>query len=385
MRIEKYGHGGDRITAAEAFNRSADEFLDYSANINPLGPPPRVLERIHNELSSIVHYPDPAHRLFRNKLADKLHLDEAMLLVGNGAAECMALALLAFRPSKVGVIAPCFSEYTSLAKQFGAQVESIEGQPEEDFLPKVKQVYPLFSTCDLIFIGHPNNPTGMMYPMETLETMARWAEDSQTWLVIDEAFIDFLPEEEQPTLLHTLHSYTKVILIRSMTKFYAIPGLRLGFSAANPEAIRQMKSVQVTWSVNSLALAAGEACLQEIEYERKTRELIVQERAYLSGKIQAFGWKVWPGEANFLLVRLTGAPSNQPSHSLSHRLPSSRLTAEELQHLLGMQGILIRSCSMYPGLTSQDFRIAVRNRVDNERLLCGLAKVVDDRAKGAAE
>ncbi|WCK53992.1 threonine-phosphate decarboxylase CobD [Aneurinibacillus sp. Ricciae_BoGa-3] len=369
MRIEQYGHGGDRITAAEAFNRREDEFLDFSANINPLGPPPHVLARIQHHISSIIHYPDPAHRLFKQRLADRLQVDESSLLVGNGAAECMALALLAFQPKKVGVMDPCFSEYRSLAEQFGAQVESVQGLPEEGFLPELEQVHPLFSRCDLIFVGHPNNPTGMMYTLESLQTMARWAEASHTWLVIDEAFIDFLPEAQQLTLLHSLDVYTKVILIRSLTKFYAIPGLRLGFSAAHPEAIRRMKGVQVTWSVNSLALAAGEACLQETDYHQNTRELIATERDYLSGNIQEeLGWKVWPGKANFLLVRLPDG-----------------LTAEELQLRLGLQGILIRNCSMYRGLTAHDFRIAVRNREDNEKLLHAFIQTVNERAEGEAE
>lgn len=351
--IETFGHGGDLRTAAAAFGVPEDQLLDFSANINPLGPPPALLERLTEEMGRLVHYPDPAHRGLIKALARKYGVSERMLAVGNGAAECMALVLLALAPRTVGVIYPSFAEYTQLARQFGARVVGCTGRAEDGFLPGLPELHMLMKQADLIFIGHPNNPTGLMYDIQILRKLACWAEELGTYVVIDEAFLDFLPENRQPTLLGELARYSRVILIRSMTKFYAIPGLRLGFAAASPAIIRKMKEKQVPWSVNALALAAGEVCCEQDEYETATRLLVDTERAYLLERLREwFGWRVWPGKANFLLIRL-------------HK----QMTAEQMQLALGKRGIMIRSCAMYPGLTPHDIRVAVRLREENDRLL----------------
>lgn len=361
--IERFGHGGDVMTAAAAFQKDPSQLLDFSANINPLGPPRRVVKQIQEHLLSIVHYPDPAHRLFRKKLAERLCVNEQEIIIGNGAAECMALALLAIQPKKVGVVYPCFSEYAQLAKQFGSEVVGIYGREELQFRPDQDEMRALFQGTELVLIGHPNNPTGILYSREDLTRLAEWTEEFGTGLVIDEAFIDFLPEEKQITMLSRLGQFPRLIIVRSMTKFYAIPGLRLGFALGHPKVIKGMTGKQVTWSVNSLALQAGELCLQEQEYERATIRLIKEERNYLIRELAGFsGWKVWPGEANFLLVRL-------PAH----------WKADDLQWALGCKGIMIRNCSMYPGLTPQDIRLAVRSREENDRLLSALQEADQER------
>lgn len=356
--LEKYGHGGDLQTAWEQFGWEPDQVLDFSANINPLGPPREIMQSLREELESIRSYPDPAHRRFRQALSAKLGVSLEWLLVGNGAAECMALAIQSIEPRLVGVIYPCFSEYVQFAEQYGAEVKGCFGQ-EPDYKPEPNELKRLLKEVDLLFIGHPNNPTGISYRKDKLVEIARYAQEYGTYLVIDEAFLDFLVPKDQVSLLPILEQLPHVILIRSMTKFYAIPGLRLGFAIANPALITGMRQKQITWSVNQFALLAGEACLDLDTYERQTRQLIVTERTFLQKEIEyAFGWRVWPGEANFLLVQLPG-----------------HMTASELQSTLGKEGILIRNCAMYPGLTPQHFRIAVRTRRENERLLEAMQRV----------
>ncbi|OPA77002.1 threonine-phosphate decarboxylase [Paenibacillus selenitireducens] len=361
--IERFGHGGDLETAQAAFGVERSEWVDFSANINPMGPPAHVLARIQQEWSEIVHYPDPDHRRFRKLLAVSLGIDEAMLCIGNGAAECMALALLAAAPKRVGVVYPCFSEYIELSKKFGAEVVGIYGEAANDFRASLPELQELMKQVDFLFLGQPNNPTGVQYGVQELEQLAVCAADEQTLLVIDEAFIDFIAPEAQATLLPRLAQFSHVILIRSMTKFYAIPGLRLGFAMARPELIQQLKSKQVTWSVNRLALAAGEACMTDCEaYEVETRRQTETERRFLVEALeQEFGCQTWPSLANFILVRLP-----QP------------WTAAALQAKLGERGVLIRSCAMYEGLTDADIRIAVKDRVRNEILLSKLTEVWEE-------
>lgn len=352
--IERFGHGGDLETATATFGVRREQWVDFSANINPLGPPQQVWSRIQQEWEQIVHYPDPDHRQFRQLLAASLAVSEEQLCIGNGAAECMALALLAFSPQRVGVVYPCFSEYISLSRQFGAEVIGIYGEAEQHFRASTEALKSLIRQVDLVFLGQPNNPTGVQYEVAVLRELAAEAELSNTVLVLDEAFIDFMAPAEQMTLLGELAACKQVLLIRSMTKFYAIPGLRLGYAIARPDWIAGMKSKQVTWSVNRLALAAGEAVMSDCEeYETLTREQTAMERAFLIHALEEqFGCQTWPSLANFMLVRLP-AP----------------WTAASLQTKLGERGILIRSCAMYEGLTERDIRLAVKSHAQNELLI----------------
>lgn len=351
--LEKYGHGGDLLTAAELYGEAGGTFLDFSANINPLGPPPGVLELLGTALSTIVAYPDPGHRTLKKLLAESLGVDSSWLTVGNGAAESMALLLLAIAPQKVGIVEPCFSEYRQLSEQFGAEVLTVQGTKEQHYRAGVEEISGLLEKAELLFLGQPNNPNGVQYGMDELRLLAQKAEDCGAYLAVDEAFIDFIPEEERNTLLPELDRYPHTILVRSMTKFYAIPGLRLGFSISHPELAAAMSGKQVTWSVNALALLAGEACLTSgREYEQRTRALILAERENLRQGLMQLGCDVPPGEANFLLC---GLPS-----------PWS---AAEMQSRLGRVGILVRSCAMYPGLGAGHIRVAVKGHEDNARLL----------------
>lgn len=360
-QLEPFGHGGDLTTAESHFGIQREQILDFSANINPLGPPPSILKSIQDGLSAIVHYPDPGHRSFRRVLADKHQVSEEWILPGNGAAECMALAILALAPRKVGVVYPCFSEYETLAKQFGAEVVACYGEESDGYKVSRDELYPLFREADLVFIGSPNNPTGTVYTRDELVAMAQWCEDTNTFLVIDEAFLHFVGEGTRVTLLGELERFPRIMLIRSLTKMFAIPGLRLGYTIAHPELIIRMRQKQVTWSVNGLALAAGEQCVREERYEQQTRELIQEQRAYLTERIQnELGWKAYPSEANYLLIRCT-----------------EEMTATELQQALGYKGICIRNCSMYPGLTPYHFRIAVRTREENARLITAMIEARD--------
>lgn len=362
MWIEKYGHGGDLLTAAENFNIEKEKMLDFSANINPLGIPDPVLQLIKESLKEIVHYPDPSQRQLREKLAKAFQLSSDHFLIGNGAAECMAISIQAIKPRKIGLIYPCFSEYEILASAYDIPVMACVAYEENQYKPNENELYSLFQETDLIFIGHPNNPTGTLYSMDELLKMAEWAKSCDTYLIIDEAFIDFVPKDGQVSLLPEIKKFPNVILIHSMTKMYAIPGLRLGYMIAAPEIILKAQRKQVTWSVNQLALLAGEACLQERGFVNKTQQLVSQEREYLFQKLkEELQLSVFPSQVNFLLAKL----------------PEER-SVSDFQFELGKKGVLIRSCATYPGLTNQHFRIAIRTRDENDRLCIAMKQVLKE-------
>ncbi|MCM3131149.1 threonine-phosphate decarboxylase CobD [Paenibacillus polysaccharolyticus] len=359
--IEVFGHGGDVETAASRFGGSAAAFLDFSANINPLGPPKEVLEALQQGLHSVLRYPDPGHRGFKALLGERLGVTQEQISVGNGAAESMALILLALAPRKVGTVEPGFSEYRALARQFGAEILHTEGFEELNWKAPAEHIEQLMEKVDLLFLGQPNNPNGVQYPVETLHRLARKAEKTGTVLVIDEAFIDFIPPALRQSLAPDLNQYPHVIIIRSMTKFYAIPGLRLGYAIGHSKYIQAMTEKQVTWSVNGLALIAGEACLRSGErFELDTISQITIERTRLIQALESYGCSVTSGEANFILVRVP-----EP------------WTAASMQEALGRRGILIRSCAMYPGLEAGHVRFAVKGAEANDRLLDVLGSVLE--------
>lgn len=369
--IEVFGHGGDVETAASRFGGDPADFLDFSANINPLGPPLEVLRALEQGLNAnaVLRYPDPGHRALKSALGSRLGVAPECISVGNGAAESMALLLLGLAPRRVGTVEPGFSEYAALSRQFGAEVLSVRGRKELDWRAEPEDIERLLEQVDMLFLGQPNNPNGIQYPVAVLERLALKAGQTGAVLVVDEAFMDFIPAENRQSLAARLHEFPQVILIRSMTKFYAIPGLRLGYALGRPELIRAMTAKQVTWSVNGLALIAGEACLRSGErFERETLRQIALERNRLTNALQGYGCEVTPGEANFLLVRLPDP-----------------WTAATMQAALGGQGILIRSCAMYPGLTERHVRIAVKDEPSNKRLIEALGCVITGQTSNTEE
>lgn len=364
--LERYGHGGDVWTAAVRYGNEEKAFLDYSANINPLGPPPQVLRLMEHDLSWMTRYPDPGHRQLKQLLALRLSVREEELVIGNGAAECMALLILAERPSRVGIVEPCFSEYETLSRQFGTEVISLLGDKEQHYRASAADLEAFIHTVDICFIGHPNNPTGVMYDCETLKRAVLAAEQSGTVLAVDEAFIDYMVDGEERSALRLLKESAQLVILRSLTKFYAIPGLRLGYAITSPERVLAMSGKQVSWSVNGLALTAGEAMFSPSEkeqltaYEDRTRELNETERAWLCLQLEQLNVSVIPSETNYILCEI-----QQP------------WTAEKLQAALGKRGILIRSCAMYNGLGAGFFRLAVKDRAANEQLVQEMSAVLE--------
>ncbi|MDN4593809.1 threonine-phosphate decarboxylase CobD [Polycladomyces subterraneus] len=373
-RLERYGHGGDRVTASELFGLDPDSFLDFSANIVPFGPPPSVKQALKGILETeglpvITQYPDPRSRRLKALLAERHNLTPTRIAIGNGAAELIELILDVVRPSVVGIVYPAFSAYTSSAKKRDIEIVPLYGEEESHFLPPVERLCELVRKTDLVFLGYPNNPTGLCISFDELKQVAKEAIRCQTVLVVDEAFLDFIPDGERMSLIGQIESYPSVILLRSLTKFHALAGVRLGYAVASPKWVKRLEQRQVPWSVNAVAQVLGEAALQDQEYEQRVREWVQQARMSLRMQLSRIpGLKVYPSETNYLLVRLEREGK----------------TAAWLQEQLGQQGILIRNCADYPGLDERYFRVAVRTDEDHERLVKVLKQCLDEDEEAAS-
>ncbi|CAM4381646.1 threonine-phosphate decarboxylase CobD [Paenibacillus tarimensis] len=367
--LERFGHGGDLLTAQEAFGGSAADFVDFSSNMNPLGPPQAVLSVIQDYGRVITAYPDPASRRLTAKIARLHGVQEESVLVGNGAAELIDLIIRVKRPRAAAVPAPSFTEYSDAVHKVGGQVWDVPLLEEEEFAFNERAAASVEGRPSLWIFGSPNNPTGRRVEPSIIRQLL---DDGHT-VVLDEAFMDFMPDGEAASLIQEAEGHERLTVLRSMTKFYAVPGIRLGYAIAHPDTIKEMRHLQVPWSVNSLAQAIGEAALEDSRFAEETLEWLTIERPYLSEQLGRLGLRVYPGEANYILFSLP---------------PESGLTAGDLQRALGRRGVLIRDASLFAGLSPFHCRVAVKLRGDNDRLLAELRACLTtgtDEGGGAVE
>ncbi|MBB6734334.1 threonine-phosphate decarboxylase CobD [Cohnella zeiphila] len=392
--LEKYGHGGDWITAEERFGRPPEGWLDYSANMNPFGPPASVERVFRDHWRDIARYPDPAVRALRAKLARTYRIPADAILVGNGAAELIDLAVRGLKPRSALLAQPSFKEYGDALSKAGVPIREWRLDAERDFSAELGNVGPNrydrrraaqaesladapnlpadglaaeaasaairdLSEGDVVFLGHPNNPTGRLVPDETIRRLREGPAD----LLLDEAFMDFVEDEEERSLIREAAESERLVVFRSMTKFYAIPGIRLGFLVAHPRTVAELTELQPPWSVNFLAQRIGEAVLDETGYAERTRAWLREEKPWLADRLSALGIRVCPGEVNYLLGELP---------------EEAGLTVLELQDRLGRRGILVRDASLFPGLTERHFRMAVRLREENGRFLRELEQALNE-------
>lgn len=363
--LERYGHGGDLTTAAEAYGLSADDFLDFSSNINPLGPPP-VAERLFREAwRDIARYPDPAAWQLRRAIAESHGVPEASVIAGNGAAELIDLAVRAIRPRVTGLARPSFGEYEEAVAKSGGTVCELLLREADDFALRAETVEAKLSAMDALFLGHPNNPTGRLLDPALVR---RIVAEGKT-LLLDEAFLDFSEREKELTLLREAAVTERLVVIRSLTKFYSLPGIRLGFAVAHPGLIERMRRLQVPWSVNGPAQRIGAQLLGLSEFAEATRAWLAAERPRLAQALEALGLRVFPSDANYLLFRLPR---------------EAGFSARDLQQRMGRKGVLIRDASRFAGLDAAYGRVAVKRRGENERLAAVMGEALAELGWRAA-
>lgn len=347
MRTHK--HGGDIYREGVR--------VDFSANINPLGPPEGVRRAACESLSKMECYPDVECTSLREALAQKEGVSRGHLIFGNGAAELIFALAMGLRPKKALLTAPSFAEYEQALGAAGcdcAYYNRRDGfQVGEDFLEQITE------ELDLVILCNPNNPTGDLLEKEFLKEALDRCARHQTVLAVDECFLGFLERPEDYSLKEYIENCPNLFLLNAFTKLYAMPGLRLGYGMCSDERLlAKMHGVMQPWNVSIPAQAAGEAALREDSYVKRTRELIGRERKYLGEELSAMGLRVYPGTVNFLFFE-------GPVH-----------LAESLRKL----GFLIRDCSNYRGLRKGYFRIAVRTRKENDGLLEALRTCLEKEA-----
>jgi threonine-phosphate decarboxylase len=353
-----YDHGGNVFEVARQLGVAPDDIADFSASINPLGLSSMVRKAIIRSMDSLVHYPDSSHTELKQALAGHHGLSPAQIVVANGSTELIYHLPVMLHGTRALIVSPSFSEYVRALGQQHWDARYFILNHEDNFLLDLEALaHTLAGGYDALYFCNPANPGGTLYPLEIIEQVYSLCIASGTFLVLDEAFMDFC---EAASAKRFMVKGDNGMVLRSMTKFFGIPGLRLGYAIANSTLAERLDAMGGPWSVNTLALAAGVAALQDTEHNRLTIEYIRQERSNLLDRLSELKQlKVYPSSANFLLAEITGG-----------------MSATELRDLLIPQRLLIRDCTNFMGLTPQFFRIAVRTKEENERLVGALKRIL---------
>ena len=341
--MEKFQHGGQIY---DKFGKPIN-FLDFSANINPLGLSEKILQTLQKNFRGIINYPDSNATELKSALSRKYKISAENLILLNGAAEFFYLYCNVFRPKKILIPVPSFSEYERAAKSSGAEVEFFLTRAEENFKIDVEKI--LKRNADCVIIGRPNNPTGNLISIEEILKLAE-----KFSVVVDESFIDFLPIESARNFLSE-----KIFVVQSLTKIFAIPGLRLGFAVAEKNFAERLNFAKDVWNVNFLAQKVGAVALSDEKFLKDTRIWLEGEKKYFAEKLSELPIKIFPPSVNFILIRLK----------------SKELAAFTLKKLQEKK-ILVRNCANFAGLDERYLRLAIRTRTENNLLLEALREIL---------
>ena len=361
MQQLEHIHGGNITKASGKYGLTKEKIIDFSANINPLGPSPGIYQALANNLDSIINYPDPDCGELKSALAGYLDIDSDYLLMGNGAAELIYLLARVTGCRKALIPVPTFCEYGLSVLSQGGEVVEVEMEEREGFSLPAEKILKLIPEVDLIFICSPNNPTGRLVDRDILERIIEAAAAHDVLVLVDEAFMDFVPQRAHYTMMPSVGKANNLLVLYSLTKYFGIPGLRLGAVAAPKILINKMNASKDPWNVNILAQLAGIAGLKGLDHMARTNTVVNKEKYFLFEGLQDIaGITPLPGAANFILVDVS----------------KSGLKSYELADRLGRRGIMVRDCHGFKGLAGRYIRVAVKNRPENEILLSEIKDIL---------
>lgn len=351
-------HGGQPEKIKQLLNINIDrDLLDFSANLNPLGPPSWLKDALHDQNETITRYPDPSYSKSTLSIANYEGVEQDQVLLTNGGAEAIFLVAKYFENKKAVIVHPTFSEYERACKHYHIDVEDMFYEQESSFDLPISIIVEKLKEKDVIFLCRPNNPTGTVIAEEYLQLLLEEGKKTETYIVVDEAFVDFLPTSI-PSLTSWLASYPNLILLRSLTKIYTIPGLRIGYMMACPTIINILKNIQIPWSINSLVDAVVPKLLEDRIFLESTRAWLCEQTKAVYEMLSELDFYISPSQVNFYLLR----DKKQPDRT------------EDLFHFLIEYGILTRHTHNFKGLNGKFLRIAIRSKEENERLLAVLQK-----------
>jgi threonine-phosphate decarboxylase len=325
--------------------------LDFSVNINPMGIPDGIREKLIAGIDELVKYPEITGTSVIKKIAADVGVSRENIVLGNGAIELIYLFARSMGPKKALIIQPTFNEYERALQLYGWEIVHHVLQPENDFLIVPETLTEMIKNTgsQVVFLCNPNNPTGQVYTREFIEELIKKTPSETIWF-LDESFMDF--SREEGSLKQVKAGRSNLFILKSLTKFYALPGLRIGYGLGAPEIIAKMERFKEPWTINALGLIAAAGVYDETEYAKKTRAYIAKERQRVFEELSGItSIRVIKSDTDFHLCQL-----------LAGRV-------EELLADLEEQGMSLRTCEDFKGLDESYFRIAIKKENENTRLL----------------
>lgn len=339
------GHGGNPRAAAELLGLDPAGITDFSASVNPFVDEAVLREILEESLAAVTRYPDPEYAALKQTIARRYGIERKNILAGNGSTELLYLVPRALAPKSALIVSPSYADYADALRLAGAEVERLFLNAEYGFAPDMDGIAMAVQGRGMAVIGNPNNPTGTAFDKDALLNVIR--DQRQTLFMVDESFADFAPEN---SLLSAREP--NLIVIRSLTKFYGIPGLRLGFACGPVEILERLNDFKEPWTVNCVAEAAATVLLEHPVFAETASVTAFLRQRFFERLSTVPSLRVFPSAANFQLGRLEGGG----------------MTAEKLQSVLLKKGFLIRDCANFAGLDARYFRVAVRSAEENARL-----------------
>lgn len=341
--MELPNHGANPLRLYEQVGiNPPKQIIDFSENVHPLGPPAFITKQWADMFPLIGSYPDPDGEPFRTSVAQFHHVDVDQVATGNGAAEVFTWLARRYRNQQVVLIEPAFSEYRQTLEAEHVKIQTIQLQPETGWTLTLESIQTTISGCSALYICNPHNPTGVLIHIEKLQHIAKTCLEHGCELVLDEAFIDFVDEEA--SFIPFLNEFPNVIIVRSMTKMYAIPGLRLGYVVSQKKTITELKKGAAHWNVNALSAAIGAGCLNQSDYRNKVIKAATTEREKMQQFLALHHCETTHSAVNFL----------------SFKLPESKNAPAFFTDLL-KKGIVLRHTESFQGMNGQWFRIGMKS------------------------
>ena len=331
--MKKISHGGNIYKKAKEMGIREEDILDFSANISPLGLPEHIRKAMIEAIDGTINYPDPDCSRLKEAISKQDNVPESHITCGNGGADLLYRLAFGLHPKKVLLPAPAFVEY------------------EEAILEQITE------ETDFVVICNPNNPTGILTEKELILRVLERAKETNTFVMADECFLEICQNESEYTVKPFIEKYENLIILKSFTKLYAIPGVRLGYILAGSEdVIAKVNRTGQAWSVSHIAQCAGVAALSDNVYKERVIETVAEELSYMKKEFFKLPVILYDGAANYLFFQTPGITD------LDRRLES--------------YGIMIRNCSNYVNLGKDYWRVAVKSHEENEKLIKALRMIL---------
>lgn len=359
METKPQFHGSDTSAVAAFYHIPEDEIVCFGANVNPLGLSDTLKADLAAHLDLLSSYPDRNYTALKKVIGTYCQILPEHVIVGNGSTELISLLIQTRKPRKTLVLGPTYSEYGRELDLVGSSVHTYLLKETDQFhldlnafCAEIKKGY------DLVILCNPNNPTSSALKTSEIQTILDCCREADSFLMIDETYVEFAPDISEITSMSLIRSYDNLMILRGVSKFYAAPGLRLGYGAtSNKQFLQDLLLMQNPWSLNSLGAYAGEKMLQDQNYIQKTRELILSERERMCAELSKIdALTIYPAYANFVLVKIN----------------KDGVTSADVFEFLIKRGLMVRDCSSFKELGGEYFRFCIMAPEDNERLVQGV-------------